>query len=615
MIFNTNPYIVEDPVGGTGAFVGRRDVLRNALHVLSDPHKNGAVFYGQRRIGKTSVMKELMARLPRREGYSPIYFNFRENAASSPEQILQAISYWILYSVDIPFFGGFNEDFITGFQNDFLPSVLSRLPEKSALIFLFDELDTLDAPGSEQIRAVIFPCLRKMMSDNGGRVKFIFAIGQWPEDLSGECLSLLSSLKFQRISLLSREDTGILVNLSRQNASLKWSEDMIEHVWNLTGGHPYLTQHLCHVIWECLYDREPTDVPSVLFGDIAAAAPETLKIAAVSLRRLWDSLRPVDRVIASVLADTGAEGLTREALENCLQDTRMLIGNLKHAPRVLEEWGLILSENGKYRIRVELLRQWIVQRNQALASVQDKIDRNLAKADSLFKQARDFFREKNAQEAARLLEQAIRLDPNHQKAKQLLIEILLERGDREEALTLLEELYEYNPWAARPRLIQTLLDQGRKARQESERLNFYKKILVLEPRHPEALAEYGKCYERQGDAAYENHDLNQALEAYQKADSQEKIGMVSQRLRTEDIYQQAIAALGNGEGEKAQKMLAEVLSADPSFREATRYMHLAVTGRDISEPDSLIIRFGKKVKAGIKGLMGGLRKQGKSGKS
>ena len=58
-----NPYRAGKPVGGSPVFVGREDILRSVLRMLESPGENAIVLYGQRRIGKTSVLQELVERL------------------------------------------------------------------------------------------------------------------------------------------------------------------------------------------------------------------------------------------------------------------------------------------------------------------------------------------------------------------------------------------------------------------------------------------------------------------------------------------------------------------------------------------------------------------------
>lgn len=55
------------------AFVGRDDILREVLRVLRQPEQNAITLYGQRRIGKTSVLQSLFERLPQEGEYRPAF--------------------------------------------------------------------------------------------------------------------------------------------------------------------------------------------------------------------------------------------------------------------------------------------------------------------------------------------------------------------------------------------------------------------------------------------------------------------------------------------------------------------------------------------------------------
>ncbi|MGB0389477.1 MAG: hypothetical protein ACPGWR_32050, partial [Ardenticatenaceae bacterium] len=46
----------------------------------------------------------------------------------------------------------------------------------------------------------------------------------------------------------------------------------------------------------------------------------------------------------------------------------------------------------------------------------------------------------------------------------------------------------------------------------------------------------------------------------------------------ESLYQEALAALRKRERERARTLLVRVVALDPDYKEATRYLHLAVTG-------------------------------------
>ena len=58
-----NPYIAGKALGDPRGFFGREDVFRLVETVLSSPDQNSVVLFGQRRIGKTSILLNLRSRL------------------------------------------------------------------------------------------------------------------------------------------------------------------------------------------------------------------------------------------------------------------------------------------------------------------------------------------------------------------------------------------------------------------------------------------------------------------------------------------------------------------------------------------------------------------------
>ncbi len=87
-----NPYIAGNPVGGGESFIGRADVLRDVLRTLNNAQESGVVLYGQRRIGKTSVLLELAANLPKQGNVLPIYFDLQDKARLPLDDVLQELA-------------------------------------------------------------------------------------------------------------------------------------------------------------------------------------------------------------------------------------------------------------------------------------------------------------------------------------------------------------------------------------------------------------------------------------------------------------------------------------------------------------------------------------------
>jgi hypothetical protein len=71
-------------------------------------------------------------------------------------------------------------------------------------------------------------------------------------------------------------------------------------VFQLTQGHPFLTQQLCSHVWERAYDEELDAPPRVVQADVDAAVPDALEASRNTMEWLWDGLGPGERMAASV---------------------------------------------------------------------------------------------------------------------------------------------------------------------------------------------------------------------------------------------------------------------------------------------------------------------------
>ena len=553
-----NPYVAGNPVGDSHAFVGRADVVREVVRVLRRPQDNAIVLYGQRRIGKTSILQHLAAVLPQEGPYRAVYFDLQDKAAWPLGRVLQDLARTIANALGQPD-PDLGSDPETAFRQEWLPAVLGDLPEGCSLVLLFDEFDVLADPQTEQAAAAFFPYLRDLLASDPQRLQFVFVIGRNVDDLTNIALSLFKGTPAQRVSLLSRKDTIDLVRLSEANGTLRWPDEAVERIWQLTCGHPFLTQQLCSHVWEQVYDEEPSGSPIVTPEDVDAAIPDALEASRNTLEWLWDGLPPAERVVASVLAGVGPSSITQEGLEQLLHESgvRIVIRELQNAPQLLQEWDLIEPSNDGYRFRVELLRRWIIE-HKPLRRVQEELDRIEPVAESLYRAGLGYYQNEQFEQAIGALRQAIGLNPNHVGANQLLADILLAQGRPREAQQLLEQLYEYQPAAARSRLVQALLAQARAVDGGDKQLTYlrrmlkrlrpdgtvsridkqliiYEKVLELDSMQSEAIAGRQRIWEQRGDTALESDDLDTALEAYRKAGLTDKVTKTEQEIRHRDL--------------------------------------------------------------------------------
>lgn len=646
-----NPYIAGNPVGNLASFVGRADILRETKLVLHDPNQNAITLFGQRRIGKTSILQYLTENLPKEGNFHTVFFDLEDRATKSLAQVIEELASTIARDLGWPEPSlGKNPE--QTFRNSWLPEVLSKIqPEKNtdtakgleprSIVLLFDEFDVLADPQAGQAAKEFFPYLRNLLSMDRKHLQFIFTLGRNLGDLNQVASSLFKGVPDKRVSLLSKEDTEALIRISERNGDLQWSNAAVEKIWLLTNGHPFLTQALCWEIWQNANESSLKSVSLVEANDIEVAINPTLEKSRNALDWLWQGLGPAEKVVASALAQAGRGIVTREDIESILNESGIviIIRELREeAPKRLEEWDLIEPVDGGYCFRVELLRIWIAD-HFPLSLVQKELDAVQPVAEGLYQAARSLYQANNLEKAKPLLIQATDYNPNHRGASELLAEIYIVEKEIDKAQTLLESLFRAYPSAARPRLIQVYLKQADKTSTIDNKLLWYQKVLDISPSQSFALGAIRNIWSEKGEMALKAGDLYKALNAFEKAknkkrgkavyfqimDFEIKTGLkkiedletdqqfkeafqVAEELagkypsahewesllnklqakeQLSELYQQALGAIAQKDYPKATQLLLAVLNIQPDYEKAAFYLSEVVAGVNTKRPLSV----------------------------
>ncbi len=524
MTIPTNPYIAGDPVGKTSCFIGRDDVLLAVENLLRHSTENAITLHGQRRIGKTSILQYLAMHLQNTGPYHPIYFDLMYMADAPLAEILRELARKITLELDLP------NDYIKDiteevFQNTFLPKVIHFLPDQDSLVLLLDEFDVLADPQSEkEIKRQFFGYLSKLRQLDPKHLKFIFVLGRNVDDLDVMAGLLFKDIRFHRITLLSENEIQELVSLAQQNGSLHWRTEAITRIWELTSGHPYLTQALCSQIWDDAHYNIADEAPVVSLDLVEKAIEGTLNRSQHMFSWVWNGLGPAEKIVASALALAceGKKTLNEEQLQGILEKSGVsYIGvELPKAPQILKNWDILVPVDSGFRFSVELFRRWIVD-NQPLSRTLDELDRINPLANKLYGVADEYYQDKNIEEADRFLKQALGLNPNHPHANELYAEILLDKENFEEAQVFFERLDQIVPGKARLRLKKIYLIRARTSVDEVEKIKWYEEILIKIPDDPEAQDGKKKIYQAKGERSLQNRDYNAAITAFHEVGDNE----------------------------------------------------------------------------------------------
>ncbi len=199
-----NPYILT-PLTDRVGFYGREAVLQFVRNTLAAPYQNVIVLFGQRRIGKTSVLYQLRQSDQRPPGFRPVYFDLQGRAEHGLDQVLYGLAREISRALKLP--APERADFAeeSFFQYGFLPAVYEALAGERLLV-LVDEFDVL---GGEEVLPhaaynVLFGYLQDLLIDEQRHLAFVFVVGRRIDELPSRIKATFKSAQCKRISVLDR---------------------------------------------------------------------------------------------------------------------------------------------------------------------------------------------------------------------------------------------------------------------------------------------------------------------------------------------------------------------------------------------------------------------------
>jgi serine/threonine protein kinase len=518
---------------------------------LRNPTTNALVLFGQRRIGKTSLLLNLKQLLPA-DAFLPLYFDLQDQAKRPLSQVLADLADAVTTQMGMAIRG---LDALDSegrfFQHTFLPQVYKRLGGHRRLVFLLDEFDVLDQITQNELSEMaaanaLFPFLRRIMNTDPYPA-FVFVVGRRAEDMSLDFVSTFKTSLMREVWVLDKASAEALIRQAETKGSLRFTDQGVARILNLASGHPYFTQLLCQRIWERAYARNVAAPPAIDISEVDAAVADALEAGGQALIWLWEGLTPAERIYAAALAEAAQERET--ILEDQVIDvltslaTRLRTRDIESARQDLVK-RRVLEIVGKheYRFAVDLFRLW-VREHKPLRDVKDELDRIEPVADGLYDVGWRYFNQRKWGDAVRHFREALQANPNHFRAQLYLGEALLELTQIDEAVAELERAYELDHDEARLPLARAFVIQAQsreKAGDEDGALAASERALRVSLNERLAQEVRARIWTRRGDAALEQDDLDAALAAYQRAGAQEKIMEVRQR-RQDILEREAIA--------------------------------------------------------------------------
>jgi len=517
-----NPYIAGAPVAETKMFFGRADVFdwieqnltgRYADHIL--------VVHGQRRVGKTSVLKQLHNRLPER--YVPVFFDFQGRTHTTLDRFLWWLSREIVrvlkqdrgIVVPTPEQAAFSKD-PDYLDSQFLPGLQPVLGEHT-LLLTFDEFDNLEESEVKQALArPLVDYLRRLMGSAG--LNFIFSIGSSGrklENMQASYTEFFKAALYKKISFLGQENCFDLITQPVEGV-LAYDLDAVNRIYAITSGHPYFTQLLCH---ELFSQCQRTEQRQVRESDVSNVLDDVVERGTVNLKFVWDDASDLEKWSLAALAQIEGKTDTRK-LADYLRRQRVRFGepDLNSALLHLREKDVLTADN---RFVVYLLQVWL-QKNRPLEQVREELTEVNPIANRYIEIGLEFKESRQYDQAIESFQQALAVDAANIQARVGVASTHLDQkaydkavAEFEKALTLDEE-----DIAARAGLCDAHLalgDQAISRGRTREAIQSYQQVLSINAEHTEARQRMSEIHRQRAEKALADGRDEDALTAFEDA--------------------------------------------------------------------------------------------------
>lgn len=361
-----SPYIIGVPLTEQQEiFIGRAEISAQIEQLLLDRRRPPLLLYGQRRVGKTSLLNNLGRLLPstiiplfvdlqgpasRSKNEAGFLYNLARGIRRSANGRSLAIPELTRENLSIDPFSQFDE---------WLDEVEDALAPNLALLML-DEFEVL-AQAMENGRleeTTVLGMLRHLIQH---RPRFkVMLSGSHTLDEFQRWSSYLINVQVVHIGYLRQTETLQLVEHPVQDFSLRYEPAAAQRVVDLTSGHPFLVQLLCAEVVALKNEQPPIHRRLATVTDVETAVSEALQHGSFFFADIeHNQVDPVGREILRLMAGYDEDETTpREVLVAFIPS----LMSLEDALVALQHRELIEAVDGGYRFQVDLVRRWFAER-------------------------------------------------------------------------------------------------------------------------------------------------------------------------------------------------------------------------------------------------------------
>ncbi|WP_211173039.1 AAA family ATPase [Brasilonema bromeliae] len=359
-----NPYIIGVPLNQQlEIFIGRSSIGLRIEELILDRRRPPLLLYGQRRMGKTSLLNNLGKLLP--NSIIPLFIDLQgaPSSASNNAGFLYNLARGMITSakkqsaLTLPSLTreDLEKDPFTCFD-EWLDKVEEALQDNTALLSLdeFEVLDSAIAKGRFDEQDVL-GMLRHLIQHRP-RFKVLLAGSHTIEEYQ-RWASYLINVQVVHISYLKEDEARQLIKSPVKDFTLRYEPNAVERVLQLTRCHPFLVQLLCGEIVALKNEQDPSVRRLATLADVEAAVPEALSSGGFFFADIQNN--QVDAAGLAILKYLAAQE------EGAILNKRTILNKLpdvsENAFKLLLQRELIEEVEDGFRFQVELIRRWFAQ--------------------------------------------------------------------------------------------------------------------------------------------------------------------------------------------------------------------------------------------------------------
>ncbi|MBW4526352.1 MAG: tetratricopeptide repeat protein [Phormidium tanganyikae FI6-MK23] len=507
-----NPYIIGRPITEPDRFFGRDRLFE----FIADNLLQGSqviLLHGQRRIGKSSVL----AQIPRSidlKGFAFVPLSLEGDSRKPVGEVLYELARdavqqfdWLGNRLVPPSIAEFQRD-PRLFVRQFIPDLRRELAVEN-IVLLLDEFDSLYNLEVDNAAGHLFHFLQAGVYEFPN-LYLIPVVGRQLDDLPA-MLSLFREAPNQEVGLLDRRSAEQLITVPAKGV-LEYDLDAIDAILDLSAGHPYFTQVICFALFTSARAENRWRVTR---SDVRANVERAIELGEGGLGWFWEGIPLPERVVFSAAAEVPrarhleypeiasldfSEVEPLELLRECgVELTESIRNGLIH----LVDWRFLRSTGNRsgirsgerrvsmppsistYRVSIELVRRWLVQRHPIRRELRELEDLD-AKAQTLYETVKFARLRGTTPKIVNLLNEALRLNPNHFEALFELADSLAELRQFPQALKYYKRAYLVDAVRVRDNYVEVLYDYAEELHnlgENDDALAQLEEAYAIEPDH------------------------------------------------------------------------------------------------------------------------------------